>query len=590
MRQDRRQCILKSAPHANSPVLRFVTLRWRTPTVVAGATLVAIAWYASYTSSAELRVLDFARLAQAQSNGGLVGAVAGWWLSVSAVPWRPDLAIGLVQAACIPVALILVIRRTGSVAVAVAAAAVLLALPAQWLGRPLGVGPAVAVLGLVVVFAGYAEGGVRARLEMPIASFVAALSAGWPIVPVAVLAMLRRNRMTAEAAGAAALGLLVRVLLGIRAIDAAGVWSGSEPRAFLGLRVVFWAVVFTPALLFVVTRPPVVQRLGRFAGADGLPALALAAVVLGIAGTFLTDGSAAIFAACAALVLAAGLRVPNRDSAVVHVAALASAAVFVTAGGVYRAYHQPPDDTAWIASEQQSVRAAAAVNGSLTVVERADSSVPRRFPPLLLSYLAGRSVGVRYAAEPPQTVQGGVVEATARGLVRIDPTLQALHALDDARRNLRYDLYVHRLDGKINSQHSEQTPSGLGVIPTFPIAGPNGQIPTITVLSGYTWTFDNVVVRPKSSLVFVATKVLPVGRDARGTVTVSFPGRRPIVAETDLPPADPSGVTVWRFRSVPLDPPRATVARIVFAASSPSGTAFGDWASFGLPSIVGPPP
>ncbi|HEV2644267.1 MAG TPA: hypothetical protein VGT98_16270, partial [Candidatus Elarobacter sp.] len=63
---------------------RLVTLRRRTPTVIAFATLVAIAWYASFTASAELRLLDFARLTQAQSNGGLLGALARWWLSVCA--------------------------------------------------------------------------------------------------------------------------------------------------------------------------------------------------------------------------------------------------------------------------------------------------------------------------------------------------------------------------------------------------------------------------------------------------------------------------------------------------------------------------
>jgi|GEM_PF-4376757 len=592
MRQDRRQRIIKSALHANSPMQRFVTLRWRTPTVIAGATLVAIAWYASFTASAELRLLDFARLAQTQSNGGLLGDVARWWLWICAVPWRPDLAIGLVQAACIPVALILVIRRTGSVAVAVATAAVLLAfaLPAHWLGRPLGIGPALAVLGLVVVFAGYAEGGVRARREMLIASFVAALSAGWPIVPVAVLALSRRNRMTAEVAIAAALGVVVRVLLGVRASDSAGVWSASEPHAFLGLRLVFWAVVFTPALLFVVTRPPIAQRLARFAGADASPALALAAVVLGVAGTFLADGSAAVFAACAALVLVAGLIVANRDSALIRIGALAFAVVVVSAGAVNRAQHPTPDDAAWVAADQRSVRDAAAVNGSLIVVDRGDDSVARRFPPFLLTYLADRSVGVRYAAQPPPAAPGGVVEATAHGLVRIDPSLRALRALDDARRGLRYDLYAHRLDGKINSRQHEQTPSGFGVIPSFVLTGPDRQVPTITVLSGYTWTFDNVVVRPKSSLVFVAAKAFPVGKDAGGTVTVTFPGQRPIIVETDLPPADPSGVAAWRFRSIPLDPPRTTVARIVFSASSPSRSALGDWASFGMPGIVGPPP
>ena len=588
--QDRRRCILNSALHANSPMQRFVTLRWRTASVIAGATLVAIAWYASFTVSAEVRLLDFARLAQAQNDGGFAGAVASWWLRVCAAPWRPDLVIGLVQAACIPVMLSLVIRRTGSVAVAFAAAAVLLALalPAHWLGRPLGIGPALAVLGLVVVFAGYADGSVRRR-EMLVASAVAALSAGWPIVPVAVFALLRRDRSSAEVAVAAALGVVARMLLGVPAHDLAGIWSASEPHAFLGLRVVFWFVVLTPALLFVVTRAPVAQRLARIAGADALPSVVLAAVVLGLAGTFVADGSAAVFAACAALVLVAALIVAQRDAAFVRTAAFAFAAVAVVAGTLYRAQHQPTNDTAWVAAEQRSVRDAAAVNGSLIVVDRGDAGVTRRFPPLLLSYLAGRAVGVQYATQPPATARGGVVEATAHGLLRIDPSLRALHALDDARRGLRYDLYAHRLDGTINSRHPEQTPSGLGVIPSFALTGPDRQVPTITILSGYTWTFDHVIVRPKSSLVFVVTKPLPMGLAARGTVTVTFPGQRPIIAQTDLPPADPSGVAAWQFRSIPLDPPRATAARIVFAATSPSAVALGDWASFGLPSIVGAP-
>ena len=567
---------------------RFVTLRWRSRDVIAGATLIAIAWYASFSAGADVRLLDFARLAQAQSNGGFVGALARWWLSVCADPWRPDLIIGLVQAACIPVVLILVVRRTASLAVAVATAAVLLAfaLPAHWLGRPLGVGPAFAVLGSVIVFAGYAGGGVRARPEMLIASFVAALSAGWPIVPVAVLALLRRNRMTAGLAVAAALGVAVRMLLGVRASDAAGAWSASESHALLGLRLIFWAVVLTPALLFVVTRPVIAQWLARVARASTLPALVLAAAVLGVAGTFLADGSAAVFAACAAVVLVAGLSVANRDSAVIRIGALAFAVVVVSTGVVYRAQHQPPDDAEFVAGEQRSVREAAAGNGSLIVVDRSGENAQRRFPPFLLSYLAGRSVGVRYLTQPPPDAPGGVFEATPHGLVRIDSSIRALHALDDARRTMRFDLYAHRLDGKINSQRHEGTPSGLGVIPTFDVAGPDRKVPTITVLSGYAWSFERVAVSPNSSLVFVATKVFPVGHPARGTVTITYQGERPRAFDTDLPPADPSGIATWRFRSIPLNPPRATFATIAFSASSPSGYNIGDWVSFGAPSIV----
>jgi hypothetical protein len=572
-------------------VLRFVTLRWRTASLVAGATLVAIAWYASFTAGAELRLVDFARLAQTESSGGVLGAVARWWFALSTVPWRADLAIGLVQAACIPVVLIAIVRRTGSLAVAVATAAVILAfsLPAHWLGRPLGADPALAVLGLVVVFAGYLDGGARARRAMPIAGFAAALSAGWPIVPIAVLALLRRDRTTAEVAIAAALATVVRMVLGIPPSHAFGTWSASEPHAELGLQIVFWAVVFVPAVLFVATRPAVREPLARFVRADTLLPPALAAVVLGIAGTFLADGSAAIFAACAALLLVVGLSVAKRESPAVRIGALVCAVVFVAAGAADRVRHPPPDDAASVAVDESSVRDAAAVNGSLIVVDRGDDSVSRRFPPFVLTYLAARPVTVQYAAQPPPAAAGGIVEATAHGLVRIDPSLRALRSLDDARRSVRYDLYAHRRDGKINSSQHESTPSGLGVIPSFVLTGPDRQVPTITVLAGYTWTFDHVPVSPKSSLVFAGTKAFPVGHAARATVTVTFPGRRPIVADTELPPADPSGLAAWQFRSIPLDPPRTVIARIVFSASSPSGYNLADWASFGLPSIVGPP-
>ena len=578
------------ALHANSAVLHLVTVRWRTASLVAAATVVAIAWYSSFTAGAELRLIDLARLSQTESSGGVLGAVARWWSAVSAVPWRADVAIGLVQAACIPVVLIAIVRRTGSLAVAAAVAAVLfaLSLPAHWLGRPLGVDPALAVLGLVVVFAAYVDGGARSRRAMPIAGFVAAASAGWPIVPIAVLALLRRDRRTAEVAIAAALGTIVRMVLGISPSHAFGVWSASEPHADLGLHLVFWAVVFTPAALFVATRPAVTEPLARFVRANAVLPSALAAVVLAVAGTFLADGSAAIFAACAALLLIAGLSVAKRESSAVRIGALVCAAVFVFAGAADRVRHPPPDDAASVAVDQSSVHDAAAVNGSLIVVERGDDSVSRRFPPFVLTYLAARPITVQYAVQPPPAAAGGVVEATAHGLVRIDPSLHALHALDGARRSVRYDLYAHRLAGKINSSQHESTPSGLGVVPSFVLAGPDRQVPTITVLAGYSWTFDRVPVSPKSRLVFVGTKAFPVGHEARATVTVTFPGRRPVVADTDLPPADPSGLAAWQFRSIPLDPPRTTFARIVLSASSPSGYNLGDWASFGLPSIVGP--
>jgi hypothetical protein len=182
-----------------------------------------------------------------------------------------------------------------------------------------------------------------------------------------------------------------------------------------------------------------------------------------------------------------------------------------------------------------------------------------------------------------------VVEATARGLLRIDPSLRAMRALEEARRRVRYDLYAHRLEGTINSRKHEGTPSGQGVIPSFILPGPDRQVPTITVLSGYSYSFDRVAVSPRSSLVFVATKALAAGNPARGTVTITYPGQRAVAFDTDVPPADSSGIAAWQFRSIPLNPPQPTFAKIVFSASSPSGANYGDWVSFGAPLIVGAP-
>jgi hypothetical protein len=208
----------------------------------------------------------------------------------------------------------------------------------------------------------------------------------------------------------------------------------------------------------------------------------------------------------------------------------------------------------------------------------------------VLTYLAARPIAVQYAGQPPPTARGGVIEAIPRGLIRIDPSVRAVHALDEARRSVRYDLYAHRSDGVINSRQHEATPSGLGVVPSFSLAGPYGQVPTITVLSGYAYTFDHIAVSPGYRLVFVATKPLPTGNAARATVTITYPGQHALAYDTDVPPADPSGIAAWRFASIPLNPPRTTFARIVFSASSPSGSNFGDWVSFGEPSVVGASP
>jgi len=566
-------------------------MRRSTAALVAILALAAVWWAGAWSTTGE-RVEQYARLQALAGAPGVLGALADRWDAFVSDPGRLELTVLLLYLACLAAALAAAWLAGRSAVLAAGAGLVLVAspFPGSWIDRPLGAVQGLAVLGGIVLVAAALRGGPRAEAISAGAGGLAVLAAGWPLLALVPLAFAAGAPRTAPRLLAAALvALAVRAAIGVPPADLAGSWDPSARHAVDALRTIVFLLAALPAVAYAATRPALAprlraaaERLGRRRVAAGAAAvvLALAAGLLGHAA-----GGAALFLAETTVVLiAVDLLAAGASLPVLRTAGAVGGAV-VLLGAAHRLAGPPADDAARVARDRATLRAAAPA-GSIVVVEDPSGPFARWYAPAVVDYLAGRGLDVTYRPDVPERLDRPVLMVTDGGLNRVDRTAAALRELDAARKDLSVDLQAQAAAGRINDPRPVGTPSGHGVIPAFPLAAVGPPIAAITVISGYTYTFERIPVAPGSRLVYADAKVFSVGGDARATVRIEVPGRPAVVVQDDLPPGPVAGPRAWRFRSVPIPAVRPAVARIVFAASSPGGNSTGNWVAFAQPAVV----
>ena len=569
--------------------LRFLDRlpRWRSTAAIVGLVVVSLAWYSAARASAGQRVDDLAQLAHMTHAGSVLAAVASWWIAFCDDGARMNAALVALQTACVAAAAAAAWMWTRSPAVSVVVALVALSspFPGGWLDRPIGGVDGVTALTMIAVFATGAAASRRAAALQCVGVFVAVLFSGWPALAVLAFAIVRRGSTAVRLALAVATALVVRLIIGIPPAHVLGSFAAPETRAVELLRCTVIILFAIPAIVYLLTRPPVARRLRADVEALGPDTVAGAAAVLVLvpSATFARSGAfVAAYVGELAIVLAIASAVRRAPALQVLRAALALATVLVVTGVAARLGHPVADDSARVANDRSVVRAL----GDATSVVIVQDESPRRYTPSLLSYYAGHDVRAEYVTQTPAAIAGPVLFASAGGLNRIDGAAHAVQAAADARRRMTYDMYAHRSEGIINDRTPQGTPSKLGVIAEMPLPGPFGEVPTMTVVAAFSYTFDRVPVQAGSRLVYLAAKVFPVGERMRATVSIQVAGGARVEQHDDLPPAPPAGPLSWQFRSIAIPATRRTTARIVFAAASPNDKNVGDWAAFGSPMIV----
>ncbi|MHB8084687.1 MAG: hypothetical protein ACYDHZ_02540 [Dehalococcoidia bacterium] len=147
-----------------------------------------------------------------------------------------------------------------------------------------------------------------------------------------------------------------------------------------------------------------------------------------------------------------------------------------------------------------------------------------------------------------------------------------------------FDFLAKYTDGKINNTQKVSTPNGSGV---FTTDWPGDLVPekTITIVSGFSYTYDKILIKEGDSLSFTAG--MPLGNSygvlAYIDVTTAN-GEQKRLFKADLWPATKSGVR-WQSFLIPCTDYAGQEVSITFGVESPLGYSGGDWIAFGSPLL-----
>ncbi len=168
----------------------------------------------------------------------------------------------------------------------------------------------------------------------------------------------------------------------------------------------------------------------------------------------------------------------------------------------------------------------------------------------------------------------------------VDVSASAYDQLQELDSIPRVDL-LRRFDvGRINSEGHADNPTGKGAM-LFDLDGQGGPIRTLTVLTGFTYRYDHLAVRPGDRLRFGAAMVFPTRTPAEAVVSViGANGRTATAFDVVLPLRPPGGAPQTVQASIPLDGFGPDVS-VVFKTSTPGVDRAGHWVAYEQPRIVG---
>ena len=145
---------------------------------------------------------------------------------------------------------------------------------------------------------------------------------------------------------------------------------------------------------------------------------------------------------------------------------------------------------------------------------------------------------------------------------------------------IKFDFVKNFNRGEINSKQKVATPTGLGVLTMN-----REQIDTLTIVSGFTFTYPQITLTGKEKITFMAALANDDSDGARFFIEImDRKGKKRIFARDLFPnkhmrePAD--------FFEVPLREYIGTTISISFGVESPNGNAWADWVDFYQPLIV----
>jgi hypothetical protein len=167
----------------------------------------------------------------------------------------------------------------------------------------------------------------------------------------------------------------------------------------------------------------------------------------------------------------------------------------------------------------------------------------------------------------------------------IDITQQVETTLLDSSFKPVFDFLTNFKSGRINSTQKVDTPTGAGVF-TMILPGDLGNKNTLVVISGFSYTFEKMVINNGDCLYFSAGTPLEGGDGARAYIEItSENGEMKRIFTTDLIPATKKGIN-WEPYFVSCNEYAGQKVKITFGVESPTGNSNADWIAFGSPLLL----
>lgn len=148
-----------------------------------------------------------------------------------------------------------------------------------------------------------------------------------------------------------------------------------------------------------------------------------------------------------------------------------------------------------------------------------------------------------------------------------------------------FDFVARFSEGRISDERKVHTPTGRGVL-VMKWDTRAGQRELFTLLSGFSYRFEGIVLPPGARLEFEVGMVFPARAPARALVRIAQGGASRVAFSRDLTPPVAGEKPAFRFESVPLEAAPGQPVTLTFEAVTPGPDASGHWVGFVRPRIV----
>lgn len=167
----------------------------------------------------------------------------------------------------------------------------------------------------------------------------------------------------------------------------------------------------------------------------------------------------------------------------------------------------------------------------------------------------------------------------------MDVSTKTYARLESLSQPRRYDFIKLFDTGQISDMSHADTPTGRGALLLQADDG-NGQIETLTVLTGFSYRFDHLAVDSGDELKFSALMVYPTTQAARAVVqVVRADGSSATVYDAVLPIRAKDGPPIPVSARVPIGRYGPQIS-VVFSVRSTGADMSGQWGAFSSPRIV----